>query len=171
MACCQVPYAGACLAALLCCIWPSLNSCLHARRVCAFTQLSTSVCRVFAFEPLAANTVALRRSLCTSPARSRHVTLFDVALGAAAARDCMLVSGLTNKGDGHLACDKPPGWVPAPGYMVRPGSPEFARLDDLFGDAAEHIGCVNLDVEARPASGVQPCVKVTVPHQMPVCVH
>ena len=88
-----------------------------------------------------------------------------MALGAAAARDCTLVSGLTNKGDGYLACNKPLGWVLAPGYVARPGSPELARLDNLFGDAAEHIGCVKLDVEARPASGVQPCMKVTVPHK------
>ncbi len=52
------------------------------------------------------------------------------------------------QGDGALACDKPAGWRPAPGYVVRPGRLELARLDDLLGDCTDNIVVAKMDVEA-----------------------
>lgn len=52
------------------------------------------------------------------------------------------------QGDGALTCDKPAGWRPAPGYVVRPGRLELARLDDLLGDCTDNIVVAKMDVEA-----------------------
>lgn len=56
--------------------------------------------RVIAFEALAANAVALRRSLCRNPALGDRVLLFDRALGASAEHDCVFVSTPHNKARG-----------------------------------------------------------------------
>jgi len=56
--------------------------------------------RVIAFEALAANLVALRRSLCRNPALGDRVLLFDRALGASAEHDCVFVSTPHNKARG-----------------------------------------------------------------------
>ena len=53
--------------------------------------------RVIAIEALAANAVALRRSLCRNPALGDRVLLFDKALGASAELNCVIVSGIDNK--------------------------------------------------------------------------
>jgi hypothetical protein len=50
-----------------------------------------------------------------------------------------------------LACDKPAGWVPGPGLVVRPGRLEFARLDDVLDGCLDDIVVAKLDVEARPS--------------------
>jgi hypothetical protein len=48
-----------------------------------------------------------------------------------------------------LACNKPAGWVPGPGLVVRPGRPDFARLDDVLDACLDDIVVAELDVEAR----------------------
>ena len=53
--------------------------------------------RVIAIEPLASNTIALRRSLCRNAELAQRVLLLDKALGAGGAQDCVMVSGLDNK--------------------------------------------------------------------------
>ena len=53
--------------------------------------------RVIAIEPLASNTLALRRSLCRNAELAQRVLLLDKALGGGGARDCVMVSGVTNK--------------------------------------------------------------------------
>lgn len=53
--------------------------------------------RVIAIEPLASNTVALRRSLCRNAELAQRVLLLDKALGGGGAQDCVMVSGLDNK--------------------------------------------------------------------------
>ena len=53
--------------------------------------------RVIAIEPLASNTVALRRSLCRNAELVQRVLLLDKALGGGGAQDCVMVSGLDNK--------------------------------------------------------------------------
>lgn len=53
--------------------------------------------RVIAIEPLAANTVALRRSLCRNGELAQRVLLFDKALSGDTGRECVIVSGIENK--------------------------------------------------------------------------
>lgn len=48
-----------------------------------------------------------------------------------------------------LACDKPAGWRPNPGYAVRPGRLELARLDDLLNGCDDEITVVKMDVEVQ----------------------
>ena len=109
--------------------------------------------RVIAFEPLALNSVAIRRSLCRNPGLAPHVVLHERALAGDAREDCTLVSLASNVGDGTLVCGKPPGWQPAAGFVRRPGSLEFVRLDDFLcaHDVAD-IAFAKIDVEVRSAT-------------------
>ncbi|KAK9841059.1 hypothetical protein WJX81_008415 [Elliptochloris bilobata] len=100
----------------------------------------------------AATASAAQQSLCRNADLAQRVLLLDKALGgSAAAGDCVMVSGVSNKGDGVLACNKAPGWVPGPGHVVRPWRLELARLDDLLGDCADDIVVAKMDVEGYEA--------------------
>ena len=79
------------------------------------------------------------------------------------------------QGDGALACDKPAGWRPAPGYVVRPGRLELARLDDLLGDCTDNIVVAKMDVEARALERsfslvVEAGVRLRALSLLPLCV-
>ena len=58
---------------------------------------------VLAFEPLRTNALAIRHSLCASPALGPRVTLFHRGLGSEALH-CVVYSGNNNIGDGVFDC-------------------------------------------------------------------
>ena len=58
---------------------------------------------VIAFEPLRPNALAIRHSLCASPALGPRVTLFNKGLGSEALH-CGVYSGNNNIGDGVFDC-------------------------------------------------------------------
>ena len=59
--------------------------------------------RVVAFEAMPSNIALLRRSFCANPWLAERIALFGTGLGSKRAT-CGIISGTTNKGDGHTVC-------------------------------------------------------------------
>lgn len=132
----------------MCISFPSLRK--EVSKSVTRPQAAAHGFHVIAFEPLALNGVALRRSLCANPGLAPRVALHEVALGGGARADCALVSRAKNVGDGTLACGRPAGWQPGGELRLRAGALEFVRLDDALCERHDRdIGFVKLDVEAR----------------------
>jgi FkbM family methyltransferase len=59
--------------------------------------------RVSAFEAMTANVRLLRATLCANPSLASRVALYATGVGESDS-DCVMISGTTNRGDGHTIC-------------------------------------------------------------------
>ncbi|KAF8057927.1 Serine/threonine-protein phosphatase PP1 isozyme 1 [Scenedesmus sp. PABB004] len=106
--------------------------------------------RIAAFEAMPSNIALIRRSLCANPWLADRVGLYGTGLGAEPGT-CHIISGRTNRGDGHTICGakdinealRAQGASNNETYEVR-GEMSVRRLDALL---AEEVQVLKVDVE------------------------
>lgn len=123
--------------------------------------------RVIAIEPLAANTVALRRSLCRNGELAQRVLLFDKALSGDTGRECVIVSGVENK----VRLSRPQVTSRHFAELLR-FDPCIAKATPLVNEklfrACWHLGhalCGNPRLNGT-ACGVHQCLLTSYPHSV-----
>jgi FkbM family methyltransferase len=97
---------------------------------------------VLAYEAFQSNVDLILLSVCLNPDLRRRVTVFHAALSDTR-KECVLLSGPQNYGDGYLRCD---GEDVPPGYEVR-SKLTTARLDSMVPASVPRVDVMKLDIE------------------------
>ncbi|KAI9017656.1 S-adenosyl-L-methionine-dependent methyltransferase [Gaertneriomyces semiglobifer] len=107
--------------------------------------------KVVAVEPMIANHMLLRPSICANKGFSDRITLYDVGLNNQK-EQCFLFSDIYNKGDGTTACStdtsKTKDWNPDPEKYVFLQNINVETLDSVMAaHKGQYVGLVKIDVE------------------------
>lgn len=120
---------------------------------------------VISFEPMQANEQLFRRSICSNSGFQQRLTYHTDMLSSAPYKNCTMMSGDDNFGDGIVSCDQ--NLHLETGYHVRETGMDMTTLDIVLADLHHPVFMVKMDVEGHEGHVLQGATKTILQAQVP----